>query len=371
MYALDIKRRTIMKKIKKLFICIIAILLAFALGILVINIKNCAPKYDTYEFGMYPQTLIEDSELNMTLNNEISHNPLNEKVLTTSDNPSLNCWKKYDYYILGEKTPSMFCIDIKYDNQLYRGVIIKKYRPNDIRLESNTENTRQDDNGFLLDTVYWFKYEKIKWRILKDKGDSLFLMCNSVIDSQPYNNNYSTNINSIYPCAYEISTIRKWLNEDFYKLAFSNDEKNLMIKMKVDNSYESVNVGSKIVTETNLTDYLGFDTSDFVTLLSLKELTNNEYGFKEYSTQDYDKNKEMVDNYSDYSKIQGHWISLEKNTWWTDTDNRWLTRSPYIMGYGILTDYVSSINCEGRVDLTEITNTSNGIVPVIEIKKTK
>ncbi|MCQ2475981.1 MAG: hypothetical protein MJ173_08785 [Clostridia bacterium] len=69
----------------------------------------------------------------------------------------------------------------------YRGVKFSTYRPCWTEDASTTSaDTQQDDNGYTVGNTYWFKYEPLVWRVL-DSSTGL-VMCESIIDSQAYNN---------------------------------------------------------------------------------------------------------------------------------------------------------------------------------------
>ena len=76
--------------------------------------------------------------------------------------------------------------DIVYDGSKYRGVYFSEYRPCHIGDISSAINSFQDENGYLINTIYWFKYEPILWRVL-DPSTGL-IMTESILDSQAYNN---------------------------------------------------------------------------------------------------------------------------------------------------------------------------------------
>lgn len=66
------------------------------------------------------------------------------------------------------------------------------------------------------------KKEPIKWRILSQNGDDVFLLADQNLDCQIYDE-YSEESTDV---TWENCALRKWLNEDFYNDAFSNEEKN-------------------------------------------------------------------------------------------------------------------------------------------------
>ena len=120
------------------------------------------------------------------------------------------------------------------------------------------------------------KEQPIKWRILSLNGDCAFVMADEVIDCLPYNdvatgtNSEKENDYSDYSCTWETSSIRKWLNNDFYDTAFSNTEKSAIKNTKViteDNLKWDNESGRELVDGGN-------DTEDNIFLISILELLN-------------------------------------------------------------------------------------------------
>ena len=59
--------------------------------------------------------------------------------------------------------------------------------------------------------------EPLKWDILEEKDGKALIITHDIIDNKVFDINGSNN--------YENSLIRKWMNNDFYNVAFSDDEK--------------------------------------------------------------------------------------------------------------------------------------------------
>ncbi len=57
------------------------------------------------------------------------------------------------------------------------------YRPNLTYGTSSSADSYQDNNKYKTNTVYWFKYEPLKWVVLSQDDDGLFVMSAKVIDS--------------------------------------------------------------------------------------------------------------------------------------------------------------------------------------------
>lgn len=105
----------------------------------------------------------------------------------------------------------------------------------------------------------YFKWERIKWKVLSNDGSTLFVVADKGLDCRKNESKIKT---------WENSTIRSWLNKDFYSIAFSAKEQEAIIEQNVVNEknpyYPSVD---------------GNNTKDKIYLLSLGEVTNPSYGF--------------------------------------------------------------------------------------------
>ena len=278
-----------MKRIINLFIILITTIVLF----------GCSKKDSLYKrkgdniyFGTYPQSIVNDKKL---------IDKLDEKAKT----PSIeNNWISYKYYIENKTEDFMYYIDIDLNNDKsydYRGVYFTKYRPEDCIDISNEEKSYQDDNGYSTNNVYWFKYEAIKWIILKEDNGRALLLSDLIIDSHEFyplfNSDKTEHNNGIgYDNNYELSTIRKWLNDDFYNSAFNIKEKAIINETEVDNSADS--------TDRNAKDFTCNNTLDKVFLISLTELMN---------LVDMDIRVATV---TDYAKVEGIYTEGTEYGYW-------------------------------------------------------
>ena len=249
-------------------------------------------------FGTYPQTKIEAT---------------NENGLSSITFDS-NTWTSYKYYVESTQSDYMYYKDVDINNDGindYRGVYFTQYRPSRYSLESSTDKSYQDDNGYFIDTIYWFSYDPIEWNILKEEENGkALILANLILDSQEYyptdqTSEFEHNGGNGYGNNYELSEIRKFLNEDFYNTAFIDLEKDLIQTTTVDNSASS--------TSNSSNSFACVDTEDNMFLLSYSEATNSDYGFTNNSARQAQG--------SDYAKCQGLYAYTNNNSMW------WL-RSP-------------------------------------------
>ena len=248
---------------------------------------------DIVEFGSYPQSRVTNSSLVSALN----------KVSKK--------WVSYGYYsgtgdwgtmVQGDW---MKYADFTYNGTKYRAVTFSQYRPYRTYESSSSDNSRQYDNGYTPNNIYYFKYEPLKWRVL-DPSTGLVL-CESIIDSQAYSNTvyeydrepyyerdayWNDAEHTHYANDYATSSIRAWLNDDFYSIAFSSSQKAGILTSQLDNSSAYSASRSKYNSET---------TYDKVFLLSVNEMQNTAYGFPADSDWSYARQTKG----SDYAKCQG------------------------------------------------------------------
>lgn len=245
-------------------------------------------------FGSYPQTEVTDSAITTALNDM-------RGTLPTSSNSY--DWTSYRYHVSRYVSNFMWYIDLEYSGEKYRGVYFTSYRPNFTIYPSSTSNSYQDDNGYSTGTVYWFKYEPIKWRILTESDGKAMILSELMLDNQQYDydGSYSNN--------YANSTIRRWLNDTFYNTAFGALQQAIIETTEVDNSVYSTGYSSN--------PYACQNTFDKVFLLSYREAINSSYGFSTSWPSSPTRQKQG----SDYCKAQGSRTYSNGNGYW------WL-RSP-------------------------------------------
>ena len=246
---------------------------------------------DIVEFGSYPQSEVTDSTLVSALN----------KIAKT--------WTSYGYYSGNDTVGSMTkgdwmkYSDFNYNGVKYRAVTFSQYRPYWTNDPSSLSITYQDDNGYTPNNIYYFKYEPLKWRVL-DPSTGLVL-CENIIDSQAYSNTiyeygtdpyrYTAYWNDVehthYANDYATSSIRAWLNDDFYNTAFSSSQKASILTSELDNKAYS----------TSYSEYDSETTYDKVFLLSWSEIQNTAYGFSSNSARQAKG--------TDYAKCQGLYVN--------------------------------------------------------------
>lgn len=270
-------------------------------------------------FGSYPQSDVTAS-MGSILNSKASG------------------WKSYNYYSgsgsysdgqMTAKSYMQYC-DVTYNGNKYRGVTFGTYRPYYTGYESTTSTnyTYQYENGYTYGNIYWFQYEPLRWRIL-DASTGL-VMCETIIDSQPYSNyiKYNSddceyyNDKGTYSSDWKTSSLKAWLNDDFYSTAFTLSQQNKIISQSHSNKGYYTLTGT-----TGYERYDSDDTSEKIYLLSYDEALNSNY---------FSSSTARKAQGSDYAKCQGLYVY--------NGNSYWRLRSP-----GYFSSYTCYVNYDGGV----------------------
>lgn len=225
-------------------------------------------------FGQYPQKDVTDATILEMLEDEIGAKP--------SPEYSVEGWTSFGAYMNGIAQDYMWYKDVVIDGEMYRGIYFVSYRPKEsVGSEPNqyydTNEKRyissQERNGYVTENVYWFKYEPIKWVVLAQENGCAFLVCASIIDGASYQANTALEgaPEGKYINSYEYSTVRAWLNNDFYNTAFTPLQQVIIQTTDVRNDIVSAAINSSAYASPN--------TQDKVFLLSHEEVNNKDYGF--------------------------------------------------------------------------------------------
>lgn len=186
-------------------------------------------------------------------------------------------------------------------------------------------------NGTVMEqgVEYYFKVEKIKWRILATEDGWNAIVCDNILNVSAYQPNFTfissddtengleggevyatsnggvttgeTDLilrdeenNPIYANNYKYSELRRFLTTDFYNLAFTTEQKELIELITVDNSgWSTSDVENKYACE---------DTGDYVFALGYADLIDPDFGFA-----------------GDYNEEEGYSI-VDANRAWETTD---------------------------------------------------
>ena len=300
---------------------------------------------DIITFGSYPQSEVTKESDSATYS----------KLEAAAKN-----WVSYKYYSgdgsLGSMKQGdwMKYADITLGGEKYRAVRFTQYRPCWTYYRSSSDPSSQVDNGYTINNIYYFKYEPLKWQVLDPKTG--LVLSKSIIDSQAYSNTIYENGTDAYGYTaywnnasytkyandYATSSIRKWLNEDFYNTAFTSAQKQNILPTTLDNKAYSA----------SYSEYDSVSTTDNVFLLSYSEAQNASYGFTD-NTSSTETRKAMG---TDYAKVQGLWVGSYKCSFWS------------LRSAGSDSDDVRGVRDDGGLNLHRSVNgTDIGVRPALRL----
>jgi len=287
--------KQITKRICSVLLALMMVMTMFPMAVFTASAAGAAVQTtyatgDIITFGSYPQTKVTDSGLITSLN---------AKNLGAAD--TVTCG--------GAKCKRVF---------------FTQYTPYHLNYTPTASYSFQDDNGYFINTVYWFKYEPIQWRVLSNTGGELFVMAEKILASREFDKNKES--------SWSFCTLRTWLNGEFYNTAFNSTEQ------------------AKIKTSTGI-------TNDKLFLLSYSEVLNPAYGFsKNYSTLDVARRAQGTD----FAKSNGLWVF---------TNGSYSGNSGWLMNAS--TDYlyhVVKVNASGAIDDDNyFRDTDAGVRPAIKL----
>lgn len=230
------------------------------------------------------------------------------------------------------------------------GLLSNKVIKNDIKVNTDWDKVKKGD------TVYIGQYEQddditngiepIEWTVMSITGNKAMLLSKNAIDCIPYNNSNYTKTN------WKDCSLRKWLNDDFYNMAFDKDEKKRIVKSTLKNEDNP-----KYGTEG------GDETADYIFVLSLSDAINGDYGFKDNYNRTsgvYDKDEGRVCNFTDYAKARAY----ESHSSLVKENNKvigaWWLRTP-----GFSSEYVCLVGNNGSIEDTFAELQNVGVRPVM------
>ena len=169
----------------------------------------------------------------------------------------------------------------------------KRYhRLNGAGAVSCSTNREQHDRWTDTEKWHYFAYAPIKWRILKQTGDKAVLLADRMPDTCPFNDSYKDT-------SWSDCSLRQWLNGEFFRQAFTEQERSAIEETDVKNDpnyYFGTDCGP--------------DTKDRVFVLSESEAFSSplavEYGF---SNSDSGNDPARRFRSTLYAKCRGAWWS--------------------------------------------------------------
>ncbi len=288
--------------------------------------------YSYVELGSYPQDEIKEAALTEIIKNAV-YNENGDAVIG-----NIKVRKVSVPELLDSKDVTNAIKKLSYDKDGYYKVNgILKYRK-----VVETSGTTTNEYYYKYSDKY-YKYSPIKWRVLDNSNGRLKLIVDKSIAASEY---YGVEGEEVF---WETSSLRSWLNNEFYNITFTEDERQTILKSNVQLKDSEVNEEIKG----------GNSTIDNVYLLSVEDVRNKAYGFN---------SAPIINSASRKIKPTDYALALAANSWKGYINAaEWWTRSPANYTTNPVTVYQSGIvRSGGRYDIYEL-----GVAPVIEISENK
>ncbi len=214
------------------------------------------------------------------------------------------------------------------DEEKYETVSLQEAQPGTLVTLGHYEQDCNMSNGA----------EEILWQVMERNGDELTLMSLYCLDAAPYNVEYAD-------VTWETSTIRAYLNNDFYSAVFSAEEQEMILTTTVVNSDNPV-YGTPG----------GNDTQDKVYLLSLAEVQKY-WNIDGNIETVYDQ---LYAQATDYCVAQGVRLEIEgvSRPWW------------WLRSIGGASTQACEVGSDGYFSFNggAVSDTDHAIRPVIHVK---
>ncbi|MBR5410855.1 MAG: hypothetical protein IK104_09290 [Clostridia bacterium] len=323
------------------------------------------PSTEFVRFGSYPTKRVTDS-MYTTLSSYIGN------FDTHPDKKSLR-------FVFGTGSPGTakveenyaHYIDFTYQGEKYRAVKYAAYRPRIAYQSYIPANSLVDDNGYTINTVYFFKYDDLYWEVLDaEKG---LLVCTNVVDAAWYNGTYRVVNNkwlvaaaeypNMYANCYYMSDLNgrlssQYYDYSFYNVAFDDDQKAMLADVPIANEDQNGNV-----------DWENYPDPGFTAKVSSLSLSQ----YSAYRA----KHKTEVCKPTDYAKCMGvaYDSTTEACSFWltnryTHSQPVYFSKFAAFVGYNGDSVFDSQVDClhgvrpvirlTGDYDLTQIELKFNG-----------
>lgn len=212
----------------------------------------------------------------------------------------------------------------------------------DVKYRRIRATDTNNDEQFGTETYRYFKWERIRWRVLSNDGKTLRILSDTGLDCKSYHEMGAA-------VTWEASSLRKWLNGAFYRTAFDNAERAAIVRQSVDNSDYTVDGGED-------------STQDDIFIPSMKEMSDTSYGFPAV-IQNPSPCRQMPT--SDYAYVMGARLGDEDGKgdqscwWWMRTP---ATEEKDAFRYAALIGNTGAFSLYGLVE-----NKYRAVVPMLHI----
>ncbi|MDE6432658.1 MAG: Ig-like domain-containing protein [Lachnospiraceae bacterium] len=219
-----------------------------------------------------------------------------------------------------------------------------------VQAATTLSNPRTGSDGVVTwDCVYFGSYpqsdatgqtkDPIKWRVLSVDGNDAFLVADTNLDAQGYND-------TMVDVTWETCTMRSWLNGygSDSNVCSKDYSSNNFIDRAFTASEQNAIKTTAVVNADNLTYGItgGNSTQDKIFLLSYDEVTNPAYGFSsDYSTSDNARKRINTAYVAKGGTAGFNYMNSEGSTswWWLRSPGDKLNRAMYVNFFGAVHQY--------------------------------
>ena len=166
--------------------------------------------------------------------------------------------------------------------------------------------------------------EDIEWFVLAKEDNRTLVVSKYTLDCKPYNTEFED-------ITWEDCTLRRWLNNSFYIMAFNAEEQRLIVQ-------SNVTAEKNTVASTNP----GNDTTDNVFLLSISEA--EKYFATDEARMCAPTEYAIAQGAETFDEFQ---VNGESSCWW------WLRTSGAARGWASRVSYIGSVNVNGDYVVSE------------------
>ena len=285
-------------------------------------------EYSYVKLGSYPQSEVKGSNLTSDIINA-AYDENGDAVIGNNKYNRVNVPEKIED---GNITEAIKNYNYDIDGY-YKDNNVIKYRK-----IVETKGTKTYNTYYRYEYKY-FKYEPITWKVLSNDGINLKLLADKGLTTRQFYDKEGVEVK------WATSTLRTWLNNDFYNKAFTETEKSVINNTTVETK------GSEVNSEISGGDA----TQDKVYLLSVEDVRNSSYGFN--SDPDINSPSRIL-SYTASSKAvaANNWTGFDvPEEWWLRSPGYWITNPVTVLSNGI-------VRASGRYDIYTV-----GVVPVIDV----
>lgn len=244
------------------------------------------------------------------------------------------------------------------DNNYYAELMVKET----VNLTGNYKAYFDNGTKINVKETYYFKVEPIRWQVSNANNNSKELFSDYIIDNTKYNNaTPNIRFGDAVDNYYHTSILRKYLNEDFYNLAFNDVQKEQIQDTTVDNSEYSFyfDEGYDFLACPNI--------NDKVYSMCLRDLTTSSKGYNSDKNQSDPLRQAIL---TDYAKAKGCWMTTDNENY--NHGQYWLrSPGPYVREWASDYSYIFwtafAVYANGSINNNLIDSRSTGIRPAITI----